>query len=327
MANGIIPLIPASACMSAPAFPKGATMKVSLARLAALSILVISWSACGDDDPTAPTGGSGGSKPFNTSNMPLSVPTTINGSGNLNFDASGNIIVATGGGNVYSVSRSTGEIATVANTVAGGARLMCCVFDKNANRIYACTDANPTSIYTINPSNGASTLLVSLPGGYGQQMNFVPTAFGAHAGELLVQTYSNGLYAIDPSSPGSPTVTYPQSGTDMEFGPDGTLYVADYDNDRIVTVSSAGAVVEFAPMVAEPEGIAINASGTKMYVASVGSPSRIYEVTMPAGTATPLADRTFTSGSYPTGMLIDGHGHLIFVTAGSSEMVIDFLTL
>lgn len=46
---------------------------------------------------------------------------------------------------------------------------------------------------------------------------------------------------------------------------------------------------------------------------------------MPAGTSVPLVDGSFTSGSFPTGMLLDGHGNLIFVSAGAGEMLLDFI--
>lgn len=122
---------------------------------------------CGDDDPAAPSGGGGGTTPFNTSQMPLSIPGATNGSGNINFDGSGNIILASAGGDVHRISRSTGERVTIADAVASGARLMCCVYDKSVDRIYACTDETATSIYSINPTNGDSGLLVSLAAGYG----------------------------------------------------------------------------------------------------------------------------------------------------------------
>jgi streptogramin lyase len=81
-------------------------------------------------------------------------------------------------------------------------------------------------------------------------------------GTLYVcDTFNNRLVAIELASRAVRThATGFQSPVDVERGPDGALYVADYGNNRIAHVS--GGAVTTVGRIVGPNGVAVGANGT-----------------------------------------------------------------
>jgi DNA-binding beta-propeller fold protein YncE len=112
--------------------------------------------------------------------------------------------------------------------------------------------------------------------------------------------------AIDPGNPGSPVTVVSQEFATATFSPSGILYAADYTGDRVVTVSPTGVVATFLSGINEPEGLAINPAGNRLYVASTAAPGdSIYSVTIPGGVVATLPfGPDLQDGIYPTGMVV-----------------------
>ena len=252
------------------------------------------------------------------------------GAGNLSFGPAGNLLIGSWEGVLYQVSRATGEISTLAITGDPEA-LNNSVYDSSAGRIYVGTAffLNTNKIYSVDPTNGESSVLIDVSGfGYTQQLLLAPAGFGSFGGKLLMLTYgvaTSGLHAIDPENPGPPTTVSDHPGTDMDFAPDGTLYVTDYDNDQVVSVSASGQIAHFVT-ISNPEGIAVNAAGNLMFVASTGTVTQIYRVTIPDAVATVEASPVLQRGTSPTGLVLDGSGKLLH-RRGESELLIDAIDI
>ena len=305
-------------------------LKLTLMCVACMALVL---AACGDDNPVQPK--KTASATFNTSQMPILVPNTTFGSGNLALDGSNSLIFATQNGILYRISRTTGELSIAAANIGinegGPYRLMSCVYDPVADRIYVGeSSSNPTRIYSVNPATGAYQLLASLgDNGYPQQLLMAPAGFGAHAGYLLVFTYSgggNGIVAVNPGNPVSTQTVSSLKCTDAVFSPNGTLYAADWNNNRVVTVSPTGVVTDFVTGIAYPEGLEVNPAGSRLYVASVTTPDSIKSVTLPGGIVSTLPfEPELDSGYYPAGLVCYA-GKLFFCT-GESSLSIDFYDL
>jgi hypothetical protein len=55
---------------------------------------------------------------------------------------------------------------------------------------------------------------------------------------------------------------------DIKVGPDGTVYVADYDSSQIVVLSWAGSYATTITGISNVTGVAVNSAGTTLYAAS-----------------------------------------------------------
>ena len=305
--------------------------------LLSLAFIALVFAACGDD-PASPKKKSGPT-PFNTSQMPIILPNTTYGYGNMAVDGAGNLLVPCETGILYRVNKTTGAPEVVAANVGlsdgGPYDLMCCVYNPAASRIYAGIESgDPSRIYSINPSNGSSQLLVDLgDNGYICQLLMAPAGFGAFAGYLLVFTYQgggSGIVAVNPGSPGSPAAVSSVKCNAAAFGPDGTLYVVDRANNRVVTVSSTGVVTDYLTSLSFMEGIAVNTANNRMYIARVGmigGVDSLYSVTMPGKIISTLGFQPdLDDGWYPTGVILDGAGKILF-NGDETAKAIDFFNL
>lgn len=301
---------------------------VRLRLFAVVSILAIIFAACGDDDPAAPVGGGGGgAKAFNTSQMPDTIPGVTIASGNISFDPSGNLFLADQFGTLHRFARSTGDRTLVAANINGGNRLLCVVFDPGTGLFY--TGGTAGNICSVDPSDGSSQQIINAIGDANQQLLIAPAGFGSFGGALLhVGQGATGITAIDQTA--NPVTTSNITTTpltDAEFAPDGTLYATDYNGGQVVTVSAGGTVTPFAGGLSNPEGIAIDTDGSRMWVAETGAGQPIVEITIPGAVVVDtVATPVLTGGFYPTGLVYDGVKNLIHV-GGTSVQFIDFVVV
>jgi hypothetical protein len=309
-------------------------VKYLLLSLAFVSLVI---AACGDDNPAAPPKSTASG--FNTSQMPLTLPNTTVGYGNLAVDGSGNILVPGENGTLYRIKKNTGRLEVVAANIGlsdgGPFDLMSCVYNPAVDRIYVSeVNYNPSRIYSVDPADGSSQLLVNLGNnGYICQLLMAPAGFGAHGGYLLAVTYGgagSGIVAINPGNPTSTATVSALKCQSATFGPDGTLYATDYYGGRVVTISSTGVVTDYLTGQSNVEGIAVNKANTRMYIARTslsGNVDSLYSVTMPGKVVKALAfEPDLDDGYYPTGLILDGAGKIIF-NSGEAAKIIDFFHL
>ena len=306
--------------------------------LFSLALVALFIAACSDNDPVAPKT-NGGAVPFNTSQMPLTVPNTIVGYSNLGTGPGGNLLVPGMSGELYMIDKTDGTIGLFASYIGaaqgGPYDQMCCAYDAAAGRIYtAAVLSNPSRIWYVETSDSSVHLMADLgDNGYITQLLMVPAGFGAYANQLLVFTYAGGgagIVAVNPATPGAPVPIAAQKCNAAAFGPDGVLYITDRDNDRVATVSAAGVVADYLTGVSSLEGIVVNQGNDRMYIARVGLSGdldSLYSVTMPGKVVTPLPfEPDLDSGWYPTGLILDNAGKILF-NGGETSQIIDFYDL
>jgi sugar lactone lactonase YvrE len=271
---------------------------------------------------------------FNTSFLPYAVPgSTYNGFGGCTLDPDGNLLyVVNMIHQVRSLNRITGLETTIANSIPGVALLS---ITYNNGSIYVGDDSG--NIYKVNPSTGTSTLLATVTGGI-QGLAIAPSGFGSYGGQLIAITlfaidpeddpikYSGYLYAIDQSQSSPVPVQIKDlkiMPTAMVFGSDGTLYVADYTNNKIITVSSTGVKTDFATGFSGPDGLTIDNSGGFLYVADSTSYS-LYRVTIPGGIVSTVATSiNFDHNFWPTPIVYDPVSNIVIfgITAGTGMTI------
>ena len=197
---------------------------------------------------------------FNTSSLPLAVTgSTYNGFGSFTFDAEGNLLFAVNmADEIRSLNRITGTVTTIATGVSGGHTLLGITY--NNGSIYVGDDNG--DIFTVDPTTETSTLLTTVTGDV-NGLVIAPASYGSYGGQLIAATSSHYIYAVD-QSVSSPTpvliANIANLPSALVFGSNGTLYVAASDGGKIVTVTAAGVVADFATGFSGPDGLAINNS-------------------------------------------------------------------
>lgn len=319
--------------------PEGEDMKVRYA-LSAFALCGLFLAACSDDTTGPAPGGSTPSTAFNTSSMPVEIANTdFSIRTNLAFDGAGNVLIPEQFSLLHNVNRITGKAGLTAAVLPRLNKiLVACIYDPTADRIYVAANNVGSSgeavIYSLDPNDLSATTLLNL--GINPtllQLLIAPDGFGAIGGHLIVLSAGPGtVSSIDLSNPVAvvplATVLLP---SDMEFAPDGSLYVASYLSDKVVKVTSSGTQSDFVT-ISNPVGIAINGAGTMMYVgtgrvSSLENP--IYAVTIPGAVATVVDSAFFAIPGWTTrGMVVDGNT-LIYIhdQSGKSAKVLDFVDL
>ena len=156
------------------------------------------------------------------------------------------------------------------------------------------------NIYQVDPETGSSTLLTTLSSAV-NGIVIAPATYGSYGGQLIVATYAGHIYAVDQSvaSPTPVQITYiGTSASALVFGSNGTLYVADYWNNKILTVTAAGVVADFVTTgLSGPDGLAFG-NGV-LYVANADDDT-VKSVTIPGGTVSTVTSADFDGGWYPS---------------------------
>jgi sugar lactone lactonase YvrE len=268
---------------------------------------------------------------FNTSSLPLAVTGSINiAFGGFTFDAGGNLLFAVNQANeIRSLNRITGAVTTIATGVSGGNTLLGITYNNGSIFVGAFSG----NIYKVDPTSGSSTLFAIIPPPMDMEPTspvngivIAPATFGSYGGQLIVATYNGYIYAVDQSvsSPHPVLITTIGGWTNaLIFGSDGTLYVLDWDDRKIVTVTAAGVVADFATGFSSPSGLAINSSGGFLYVADPGDDT-IKSVTIPGGVVSTIATSiNFSPGSHPSPITYDATSNILLfgITTGSGETI------
>lgn len=276
-------------------------------------------SGCSGDDLTPQRGSTPSPwSAFNTSSLPLTVGDFGYSFGSFAFDADGNLLfVGCYTGEIISLSRTSGAVTTVAT---GLPNLLGITYYQGS--IYVGADNG--DIYKVDPTNGSSTLLTNV-GSAANGLVIAPATYGSYGGQLIVATYSGNIYAVDQSvaSPTPAPITDVGEASALIFGNDGTLYVADAENSKIVTVTAAGVVTDFVTTgLIEPDGLTINSSGDLLYVADAGDDT-VKSVTIPGGVVSTITSGDFDSGWYPSPIIYDAASNMLLMGTGEDALIID----
>jgi DNA-binding beta-propeller fold protein YncE len=107
----------------------------------------------------------------------------------------------------------------------------------------------------------------------------------------------------------------------LAFGSDGFLYVADFDNNKVVRFNSAGVGTDYITGLTSPTGLAFSADGKSLYVANQGNGSVTnayidrYDVTGP----TPVGSRFASGLSSFTTLALTPDGQYLFAATGPAS--------
>lgn len=262
--------------------------------------------------------------PIDPSCFPLGVAGTTLGSGGYTFDANGDMLFTTSlADEVRKLDRLTCATTTVATNVSGGSQLLGLTYDADLNRIYVgATDSN---IYTVNPSSGSSVLLTAtaaVPEG----LIIAPSGYGPYGDQLIVSLADGSIYAIDQSL-ASPTpaliVDIGGAASDLIFGADGTLYVAENVASTIVTVTPGGTTAVFAAGLNGPDGLAVDNTSGRLFVASEND-DMLRQVTIPGGVVSVLGAADFDSGFHVSPIIYDGYDTLLMGLGEAGQVITAF---
>lgn len=262
---------------------------------------------------------------FNTTNLPYPVPDSDGSYGSFAFDSYGDLIFTVNDSDeIRQMDRHSGVVTTVATGVSGGYTLLGMVCINNI--IYVGDEQG--DIFEVDPQTGVSTLIMFISGEEINGLTVAPTGFGGYGGQIIAATDNGYIYAIDQTL-AVPTATLIADisgiASALAFGSDGTLYVADNDNGRIVTVTAGGVVADFATGLNEPDGIAINDADGIMYIADSGDDT-IYQAPIPGGGVVTvfLTPVDFDSGFWPSPVLFDSITNILLFGEGETSLTIDY---
>ena len=268
---------------------------------------------------------------FNTSCLPLAVTETDGGYGSFTLDANGNLLfVVNDSDEIRLLDRNTCTVTTVATGVSGGSVLLGMTY--NNGSIYVGADNG--NIYKVDPTSGSSTLFATISSPV-NGIVIAPAAYGSYGGQLIVATEDGDIYAVDQSVASPTPVLIANIGgsyaSALIFGIDGTLYVAAYDetvsaNNKIVTVTAAGVVTDFATGFSNPDGLAIDNNGGFLYVADSGDDT-LKSVTIPGGIVSTITSVDFDDGWYPSPIIYDATSNILLMGSGEDSLTIVYYNL
>jgi len=286
-----------------------------LKALALLAVVFVFASCSSADDYSRGT--------FNTTNLPYAVTDSDVGYGSFAFDNYGDLLFTVNNEDeIRQMDRHSGVVSVVATGVSGGNVLlgMACI----NNIIYVGDVAG--NIFEVDPQTGVSVSIINISGEEINGLAVAPSGFGGYGGQLIAATDGGYIYAIDQTlAVPAATMIADISGiaSALVFGSDGTLYVADNINGKIVTVTAGGTVTDFATGLSEPDGLAIDDSAGVMYVADCGD-DMLKSVTIPGGVVSNTASYNFDSGFWPSPILFDPETNILLLGTGESDLTINY---
>jgi DNA-binding beta-propeller fold protein YncE len=315
---------------------------ISSLAIATISLSALFSTGCKDDDmvvtPSTPITTSGvvttfaGSGAFGSSNgtgtaASFSYPTA------LAVDAAGVVYVADQGNNMIRRITSAGAVSVLSGTLAPGSG--------NATTIGAIASYNGPSGVALDAT--ASNLYVADFGN--NTIRRIVLAAGSDLGKVTT-------YAGVSGNAGSNNDVIPATATAAAINPrfsspaglavdaTGSVYVADYGNNRIRKISSTGVITTVAGSTAGnadgtgaaakfngPRALVLDASGTNLYVADANN-NTIRKVVLATGSVTTLAgsgqpafadgNGTAAAFNHPSGIAIDATGNLYVADAANN---------
>jgi DNA-binding beta-propeller fold protein YncE len=217
---------------------------------------------------------------------------------------------ASSGGVVYSIDYQTQQVLQIAEL----ARLARGVAYNSEDATLYVTALDRLMAMNTDGSN-LRELPESVAGQYLNGIALAPTEFGQYAGNLIVAQSSGNLLAFDPSDPVPVTLaTIGPFVSDVVFS--GTrLFVAAFTASQVQEVNAEGMLSVVAELPCEPEGLAADETGERLFV-GCGRDDSLYSVSLSDGQPTLLPTAVdFNPGWAPLGMLHDNGALLVIEEA------------
>ena len=288
---------------------KSAINKITLVAFVVLGISTL--SACFHDDNKAII-----ARIFDPAFFPIAVPGTVSSFGSAAFDSNDDLIVVGGlSVDVTTVARSDGSVSAL--TLIGTAGTLLSIVDPGAGVLYVGNDLG--DIYSVDPATGVATLVINI-GGSVNGLVVAPAGYGTFGGQLIAATQNSGIVAVDPAVPNATTiVSGVNSFSDLEFASDGTLYVVSNATGDVSTVSAAGVVTAITNL-ANPDGIAVDNAGGRLFVATNSGVGELFSVTIPGAVVSSLGNFDFDGGFFPSGLAFDGSTLMMLTGVGGMNI-------
>lgn len=243
--------------------------------------------------------------------------------GEMAFDGNCDLIV--GGGeetsNIYRVDRDDGSVSLV---VQGLPHVLVSGITHRAsdNRVYFAAGI-PDHLYALDDQDQVESIMALEDPIL--SLTVAPQGFGDFGDQLIaVSAGPPQLLAIDVDN--DVITPFAQSASLLSvaaFGSDGALYVADWGNDRILTVTADGDFTPFYTGVNAPDGLAIAPDGTRMFVAHLSGIGRIDQISIPGATLTQGVAFELSTGAAPTGIVVDGANHVFYEMPLNNHAVVE----
>jgi sugar lactone lactonase YvrE len=250
-------------------------------------------------------------QPGYTQNTVATIPGAMpNSFGGVVMGPDGNLYV--GGGYRTDAFRVTPAGAVTTLTLGAAANVL--GVGVVGNTLYVGQNDGRIDTFDISLPAPTATFLATIAavnGNGNADFAVAPPGFGAFGGQLIAS--NGGVYAVNPATGAKTDIAL--SGThysSLGFGPNSVLYVADYDNARVITVTAAGTTSVFADLPGtSPDGIAVHPVTGDIYVAD-SSGDQIIRIT-PAGVSSTFATNLgFDGGYYPAGFAFSTSGDILY---------------
>jgi len=221
------------------------------------------------------------------------------------------------------VSRADASVSeavenVVNNSINGAA------YRRSDASVYVTLD-NPNEMWRLEPGDLWTMVaeLPELPTG----VTVAPAGYGDF-GDMLIWTSVNGnLLVTDPNDGTSQVFASPgNQASAVAFGPDGTLYAVVYTTGVISTVEPDGTLTEFYDLPAAADGLVVSADNQSLYVSHFGFGAGIDAIKIPGVVFSEIIAADFDSGYYPSGLLLDGAGHLLYKSRIDGQASISAIT-
>ena len=249
---------------------------------------------------------------FDVDLLPLLVPPGES-IGELDFDGSCNLLVSGGSQDLVERIDPTGNFLPpifLPNTTM----TLGIAYRASDDLVYISTDF-PAQLWSALPS-GETSFIMNVPSTL-NALEVAPAGFGAYEDMLIAASHDGIVRAIDPLTGSIWDVG--DIGAlihDLVFDPIlGTLYLTDYDSGQILTMDATGMVDTFACGLDGPNGLAIDPFNT-LFVAtsSLPSSSSVTAIDIATGMHSVIAEPSFDSSQYGTGLRFDANGTLLMKT-------------
>jgi hypothetical protein len=243
--------------------------------------------------------------------------------GEITFDGNCDLIV--GGGEelpyvdaLYRVNKDDGSVSVavaIEDLHPDSLFIAAMTYRASDNRIYfvdGLADQPADILYAVDDQNVAHAILeVEDPV---LSLTVAPEDFGEFGDQLIAASGSAfstpQLLALDPDN-AVITPIVDLGATVVTFGPDGTLYAAQFGENRVVTVTADGVITPFCTDLDRPRGLAFSPDGNQMFVAhQPGGAGRLDQISLPDMTLTPGVPIEF--GGAPVGVVVDGANNVLY---------------
>ncbi|VAW71016.1 Alkaline phosphatase [hydrothermal vent metagenome] len=263
---------------------------------------------------------------FNTSCLALSISGTDDSTSNFTNFGADDLLFTSHSNDIRVLNRTTCTLKVLASNVpvGNGSGLLGIVYDAVRDVIYVADD--DVSIYTVNPLDGSSSLLITVAE-EAVALAIAPASYAPYGGQLIAALSDGRVVAIDLSkTPATETSLTETVGvlSDLVFGANGVLYVANNSGNRVNTVSASGAVSIFISGLNSPDGLAVDSNGNRLFISNAGVDTLVQVDIADPTIITVLTAADFRPGSFTSGVFFDQYDTLLYGVGDTSLTIEKF---